>query len=237
MIARREFIAAFGGAAAWPLVAQAQGDDPIPHVAVLLAGEEDDPDLRARVAGLRSGLERLGWFEDRNIRITFRYAGGRLDRFQPLAKELVALQPKLILAQTPPVVAAVLRETSAISIVFVDVADPFGPGFIASLARPSGNVTGLATIEASIVGKWLAMLKEIASDLNRVLLLGNPKTSSFDYFHRSAEALRLHLRSSSWRVGLRLKAISSTRSQRLRACRMVVWRSRRIRLRYFIAIS
>ena len=189
MIARREFIAAFGGAAAWPLVAQAQGDDPIPHVAVLLAGEEDDPDLRARVAGLRSGLERLGWFEDRNIRITFRYAGGRLDRFQPLAKELVALQPKLILAQTPPVVAAVLRETSAISIVFVDVADPFGPGFIASLARPSGNVTGLATIEASIVGKWLAMLKEIASDLNRVLLLGNPKTSSFDYFHRSAEAL------------------------------------------------
>jgi ABC-type uncharacterized transport system substrate-binding protein len=187
---RREFITLLGGAAAsWPLVAQAQRDGPIPHVAVLLAGQEDDSDLRARLAGLRSGLERLGWFEGRNIRITYRYAAGRPDRFQPLAKELVALQPKLIVAQTPPVVAAVLRETSAIATVFVDVADPIGPGFIASLVRPGGNVTGFLTMEASIAGKWLAMLKEIAPDLSRVILLGNPKTTSFDYFHRSAEAL------------------------------------------------
>jgi putative ABC transport system substrate-binding protein len=173
----------------WPLVAQAQREDPIRHVAVLLAGQEDDPDLRARLAGLRAGLERLGWFEGRNIRITYRFAEGRPDRFQPLAKELVAQHPELIVAQTPPVVAAVRRETSAIAIVFVDVADPFGPGFIASLARPGSNVTGLVTIEASIAGKWLAMLKEIAPDLARVFLLGNPKTTSFDYFQRSAEAL------------------------------------------------
>jgi putative ABC transport system substrate-binding protein len=186
---RREFITLLGGAVTWPLVARAQQDGPIPHVAVLLVGQEDDPDLRARLAGLRSGLERLGWFEGRNIRITYRYAEGKPDRFQPLAKELVALHPELIVAQTPPVVAAVLRETNAIATVFVDVADPFGPGFIASLARPGGNVTGLVTIEASIAGKWLAMLKEIAPDLTRVVLLGNPKTTSFDYFHRSAEAL------------------------------------------------
>jgi putative tryptophan/tyrosine transport system substrate-binding protein len=187
---RREFITLLGGAAAsWPLVALAQREDPIRHVAVLLAGREDDPDLRARLAGLRSGLERLGWFEGRNIRITYRFAEGRPDRFQPLAKELVAQHPELIVAQTPPVVAAVRRETSAIAIVFVDVADPFGPGFIVSLARPGSNVTGLVTIEASIAGKWLAMLKEIAPDLARVVLLGNPKTTSFDYFQRSAEAL------------------------------------------------
>src|SRR5215469_13726520 len=145
---RREFITLLGGAAAaWPLAAQAQRDGPIPHVAVLLAEQEDDPDLRARLAGLRSGLERLGWFEGRNIRITYRYAEGGPDRFQPLAKELVAIHPELIVAQTPPVVAAVLRETSAIATLFVDVSDPFGPGFIASLARPGGNVTGLVTIE------------------------------------------------------------------------------------------
>jgi putative ABC transport system substrate-binding protein len=189
-VKRRAFITLLGGAAAaWPLTARAQREGPIPHVAVLLAEQEDDPDLRARLAGLRSGLERLGWFEGRNIRITYRYAEGRPDRFQPLAKELVALHPELIVAQTPPVVAAVLRETSAIATLFVDVSDPFGPGFIASLARPGGNVTGLVTIEASIAGKWLAMLKEIAPDLTRVALLGNPKTTSFDYFHRSAEAL------------------------------------------------
>jgi putative ABC transport system substrate-binding protein len=189
MIRRREFISLISGAATWPLAARAQRDDPIPLVAVLLAGQEVDPDLQARLAGLRSGLERLGWFEGRNIRITYRYAEGRPNRFQPLAKELVALHPELIIAQTPPVVAAVRRETSAIAIVFVDVADPFGPGFVASLARPGGNVTGLVTIEGSIAGKWLAMLKEIAPDLTRVVFLGNPKTTSFDYFHRSAEAL------------------------------------------------
>jgi putative ABC transport system substrate-binding protein len=186
---RREFITLLGGAAAWPLAARAQREDPIRHVAVLLASQENDPDLRARLAGLRSGLERLGWFEGRNIRISYRFAEGRPDRFQPLAKELVAEHPELIVAQTPPVVAAVRRETSAIPIVFVDVADPFGPGFIASLAPPGGNVTGLVTIEASIAGKWLAMLKEIAPDLAHVVLLGNPKTTSFDYFQRSAEAL------------------------------------------------
>jgi putative tryptophan/tyrosine transport system substrate-binding protein len=187
---RREFITLLGSAAAaWPLAARAQREDPTRHVAVLLAGQEDDPDLRGRLAGLRSGLERLGWFEGRNIRITYRFAEGRADRFQPLAKELLDLNPELIVAQTPPVVAAVRRETSKIPIVFVDVADPFGPGFIASLARPGGNVTGLVTIEASIAGKWLAILKEIAPDLVRVVLLGNPKTTSFDYFQRSAEAL------------------------------------------------
>jgi putative ABC transport system substrate-binding protein len=186
---RREFITLFGGTVASPLVARAQQDDSMRHVAVLLASEEDDPDLRARLAGLRSGLERLGWFDGRNIRVTYRFAEGRPDRFQPLAKELVASNPELIVAQTPPVVAAVLRETSKIPIVFVDVADPFGPGFIASLARPGGKVTGLVTIEASIAGKWLAMLKEIAPDLARVVLLGNPRTTSFDYFLQSAEAL------------------------------------------------
>jgi ABC-type uncharacterized transport system substrate-binding protein len=182
---RREFIALLGGAVAWPFATRAQQAARMPHIGVLLAGGENDPDLQARLAGFRQGLERLGWSDGRNIRVDYRFGEGRPDQFQPLAKDLVALQPDVIVAQTAQVVATMKRETSAIPIVFVDVADPIGRGFVASLARPGGNLTGLLSFEQSISGKWLAMLKEISPGLERVALVGNPKTSTFDYFQRA----------------------------------------------------
>ena len=184
---RREFITLLGGAAAWPLAARAQQVSHMPRVGVLLA-EADDQGMQARLEGLRQGLERLGWSDGRNIRVVYRFGEGKSDRFQPLAKELVAMRPDLIVAQTPPVVGAVLKETSVVPIVFVDVSDPIGAGFIANLARPGGNLTGLVSFEAGIVGKWLAMLKEIDPDLARVALVGNPKTTAFAYFQSAATA-------------------------------------------------
>jgi putative ABC transport system substrate-binding protein len=184
-VKRREFITLIGGAAAaWPVTAQAQQGSRMPNVSVLLA-ETDDRGMQERLAGLRQGLERLGWSDGRNIQMVYRFCEGEPDRFQPLAKELVGMQSDLIVAQTPLVVAAVRQETSTIPIVFVDVSDPIGPGFVASLARPGGNITGMLTFEGGIVGKWLAMLKEIAPGLARVALVGNPKTTAFDYFLRA----------------------------------------------------
>jgi putative tryptophan/tyrosine transport system substrate-binding protein len=186
---RREFIAALGGAAAWPLTAAAQQAARTPRVAVLIANEETDRESQARLSGLTQGLERLGWKDGRNIQVDYRFAEGRPDRFQSLAKELIALQPDVIVAQTPPVVAAFQRETDKIPIAFVDVSDPIGAGFIASVARPGANITGMLSFESDIVGKWLAMLREIAPNLSRVMLLGNSKTTAFDFFLRSAAAI------------------------------------------------
>jgi len=186
---RRDFITLVGGAAAaWPLAARAQQGERMRRVGVLIAASEDDPDMRSRLAGFRQGLERLGWADGRNLRVDYVFAGGQPERFRPLARELIARKPDVLFAQTPPAVAAMQRETREIPIVFADVSDPVGPGFIASLARPGGNLTGVISFEASITGKWLAMLKEIAPGLARVALLGNPKTSSFDYYKQGAEA-------------------------------------------------
>ena len=186
---RREFITLLGGGAAWPLAARAQQPERMRRIGVLVAQAEGDPDMKARLAGFREVLKRLGWSEARNIRIDTRFAAGRADQFQLLSKELVALQPDVILAHTTPVAATLQRESRVIPIVFISVSDPIGAGFVASLARPSGNLTGVLQYEASITGKWLAMLKEIAPGLTRSALLASPKTTAFDYFRRSAEAL------------------------------------------------
>ena len=182
---RREFIAGLGGTVVWPVAARAQ--ERLRHIGVLVVSAKDDPDTAARVAGFRQGLERLGWVEGRNIRIDYRYAAGQTDRFQPLAQELIALQPEAILAHSTPIAAALQRESRTIPIVFTNVSDPVGSGFIASLARPGGNLTGLLLYEAGITGKWLAMLKEIAPRLEHVVAIGNPKTTPYEYFVRSAE--------------------------------------------------
>ena len=139
--------------------------------------------------GVSAGLERLGWSEGRNVRIDTRFARANVDQHQALAKELVALQPDVIVAQTTPVVTALQRESRAIPIVFVYVSDPVGSGLVASLARPGGNLTGLLLYEASIVGKWLAMLREIAPRIARAALVADPKTPIYDYFLRAAEAI------------------------------------------------
>jgi ABC-type uncharacterized transport system substrate-binding protein len=184
---RREFITLLGGAAAWPLAARAQQADRVRRIGALFPIAESDPEQAARRAALQQTLERLGWMEEKNVQLDFRFAGGP-DRFSPLAKEIVAQQPDVIFAQTPGVVAAVKRETQTIPIVFANVSDPIGAGFVTSLARPGGSITGMQLFEASIAGKWLSMLKEIAPQLKRATLMGNPKTTAFDYFLQIVEA-------------------------------------------------
>ena len=190
MSTRRDFITLLGGAAAmWPLAARAQQAERIRRIGVLMGYAESDSEAQANIAGFREGLQKLGWSEGRNLRLDTRFAAGSPDQFPVLAKELVAMQPDVILAHSPPIAAALQHESRAIPIVFVSVSDPIGAGFVESLARPGGNITGMLQYEAGIAGKWLAMLKEIAPGLGRVMLLGNPKTTAFDYFQHSAEAL------------------------------------------------
>ena len=184
---RREFIAGLAGVAAWPLCSHAQQTGRKLRIAVLIGYAEDDPETKARLAALRQGLEKRGWSEGRNIQIETRFAAGREDKYEILAKELVAIQPDVILAHTTQVVAALQRESRAIPIVFVNVSDPVGSGFIANLARPGGNLTGVLQYEPGIIGKWLGMLKEIAPRVERVALVANPKTTTYDYFPRAAE--------------------------------------------------
>jgi putative ABC transport system substrate-binding protein len=184
---RREFITLLGGAAAWPLAARAQQPDRIRRIGVLVSLPEDDEGTKTRLAGLRQGLERLGWSEGRNVSIEYRF-GGTGAQAQLLAKELVALQPDVILCQASPPTSALQRETRTIPIVFVGVADPIGSGFVAGLARPGGNLTGFLLFEASITGKWLAMLKDIAPGLARAALVINPKTAPYHYFLQEAHA-------------------------------------------------
>jgi ABC-type uncharacterized transport system substrate-binding protein len=189
MSSRREFITLLGGAAAtWPLAARAQQAERVRRIGVLMNFAENDPEAKSRLAALRHGLERRGWSEGRNVHLDYRFTAVSAERTEVLAKELVALHPDVILANSSAVAVVLQRETRAIPIVFVNVSDPIGLGFIASLARPGGNFTGVLHLEASIVGKWLAMLKEIAPSLTRAALMGNPKTTSFDYFVQSAQA-------------------------------------------------
>jgi putative tryptophan/tyrosine transport system substrate-binding protein len=177
---RREFITLLtGAAAAWPLVARAQADR-VRRVGVLMAHAETDPDFRACLAAFLEGLEKLGWTEGRNIRFDMRW--GALDdagQRQRSAKELVALQPDVIVTQNTPPTAAMLQETRTIPIIFVIVADPVGSGFVESIPRPGGNATGFNVFDARIVGKWLQLLKEIAPRVDRVAILFNPATAPY----------------------------------------------------------
>jgi putative ABC transport system substrate-binding protein len=157
------------------------------RIGVLMSFAADDADANARLAAFHQELERLGWSQQSNLHIDYRFAAANVDQYVPLAKELVALQPEVILAQSTQITASLQQITSAIPIVFTNVSDPIGSGFIASLARPGGNLTGALQFEAGIMGKLLAMLREIAPQLTRVGLVGNPKTSPFDYFLHGAE--------------------------------------------------
>jgi ABC-type uncharacterized transport system substrate-binding protein len=159
------------------------------RIGVLVSYPEDDPEMRARLAAFRQGLERLGWSEGRNVRIDYRFAADHPDRYQPLAKELVSLQPDVLFAYTTPIAVTFQQESRSIPIVFAGVSDPIGSGLVASLSRPGGNITGLLLYEEGITGKWLAMLKEIAPSLSRAALIANPNRTPFDYFVRSAKSV------------------------------------------------
>jgi len=183
-VKRREFITLIGGAAAWPLAARAQQGERMRRIGVLMPLAADDPIGQARITALREGLEKLGWTEGRNIRIDTRWTTtGDVESMQRFTKELVALQPDLIVTQSTPITATLLQVTRTIPIVFALVADPVGSGFVASFAKPGGNVTGFVTIEPTMAGKWLELLKEIAPRVARVAFLFNPATATyFEYW-------------------------------------------------------
>ena len=188
---RREFITLLGGAAAaWPLAAGAQKPGGVRRIGVLLSVAESDPEGKAQLSGFTLGLAELGWIDGRNLRMEVRWCGGDVDQIRTFAKELVALQPDLIVAQGTPVTAALQRETRTIPIVFVVVTDPVGDGFVAGLSHPGGNITGFLISESAITAKMFELLTEIAPGLRRVAMLFNPDTApgGGTYYFRDFEA-------------------------------------------------
>jgi putative ABC transport system substrate-binding protein len=187
---RRKFLTLLVGAAAGgsnKVGAQQQASS-LRRIGALWSLSEANPDMQARLTQFNQGLVRLGWLEGKNIHLDGRFAAGETDRFESLAKALVASKPEAIVAQSTPVALALFRETRSIPIVFVSVSDPIGSGLVASLSRPGGNVTGVLLYEEGIIGKWLAMLKEVAPKLARVAIAANPKTTPFEYFLQAAKS-------------------------------------------------
>jgi putative ABC transport system substrate-binding protein len=159
-------------------MARAQGER-MRRVAFLHPYAENDPEVRARVAAFRRGLEALGWIENRNIRIEHLYSGGDLEQIQTYARELVRSVPDLIVGSGTPVIAALKQATDTIPVVFSVVNDPVRQGFVATLSHPGGNITGFTFLEFPLIGKWLEMLKAIAPDVRRMTLMYNPDTAPF----------------------------------------------------------
>ena len=149
------------------------------RVGVLSNFAESDLEAQSMVEALHQTLQELGWVEGRNLRFDHRWAAGNSTRIQAFAKALVALQPDVIVGHVTPAVAALQKETSTIPIVFIQVSDPIGAGFIANLAHPGGNITGFTTYEPTMVGKWVEMLKEMAPRVSRLAFLFNPQTAPF----------------------------------------------------------
>jgi putative tryptophan/tyrosine transport system substrate-binding protein len=176
---RRDLIALLGSTAvSWPLGARAQQQpERMRRVGMLIGYAEHDQETQARLAAFRQGLERLGWTDGRNVRIDYRFAPAGPDQAQLYAKELIALGPDVLVGNSTPASAALLRETRTIPIVFVGVSDPVGSGLVVSIARPGGNTTGFTNFEPSLTGKWLELLKEIAPGTVRVAVIYNPKTA------------------------------------------------------------
>jgi len=173
-VKRREFIKLLGGAAAWPLAASAQTDERVRRIGVLLAHLESDAQGQTAIKTFQKSLRTLGWIDGRNVRFDIRWGRGDADRYRSYAAELVALAPDVIFGNTSPVVAALQQATRTVPIVFAAVIDPVGAGFVASLARPGGNITGFSLFEYGISGKWLALLKELAPSVTRVAVLRDP---------------------------------------------------------------
>jgi ABC-type uncharacterized transport system substrate-binding protein len=177
---RRSFIALLGSAAlAWPLAARGQQGERMRRIVFLHSLAENDPEVQARIAAFRQGLEALGWTEKRNVQIEHRFSRGDIARIQAYAAELVSSAPDLIIATSSPVTAALKQATHTIPIVFSVVNDPVGQGFVASLARPGGNITGFTFVDFPMIGKWLEILKEFAPGVRRVALMFNPHTAPY----------------------------------------------------------
>jgi putative ABC transport system substrate-binding protein len=176
---RREFITLLGGAAVvWPLAGRAQQSDKMRRIGVMIALPEGDPELKKWIAAFLRGLEKLGWSDGQNVRVDYRFAPAGA-RAPELAKELLALQPDVVVAFSGPVTVAFQRATHTVPIVFIGIADAIAQGFIRSLAHPDRNLTGLTMYEASVSGKYLSMLKEMEPQLTHAAFMANPKTAPY----------------------------------------------------------
>jgi putative ABC transport system substrate-binding protein len=186
-VRRREFISVLGGAAAWPLGARAQQGERVRRIGVMIATGESDPVTQSRITAFRQGLQALGWTDGRNIKIDYRWDIADPERARLAAKELVALTPDVILPSTTPMLAAVRQETRSLAVVFVNVSDPVGTGFVESLAQPGGNITGFTNFEYAMGGKWLQLLKEIAPSVTRAATIANPQNPNTALYLRAIE--------------------------------------------------
>jgi putative ABC transport system substrate-binding protein len=184
---RRAFIAALAGAGAWPLSAQAQTREPTRRIAVLVGAGEAIPGTKQRVAALVQGLRELGWTEGHNIRMDFRFTAD-VDRMRSYAAEVIGLEPDVIVAHSNPFLANLLPVNRAIPIVFIQISDPVGSGFVNTLARPGGVITGFTNFEAEIGSKWMELLKEIAPRVSRTLFLHHAETAANVALLMGAEA-------------------------------------------------
>jgi putative ABC transport system substrate-binding protein len=191
-INRRTALGLVGGTLAWPLafplVAHAQR---IPTVGVLMAGEERAPDNQTRIAAFRKGFAEQGWKDGENVRLVVRWSAGKSELISQYAKELVALTPDVILANSTPVISAFHRLTTSVPVVFALAMDPIGLGQVQSLAHPGGNFTGFTFIDPELIGKWMGLLKDVAPATTRAALLFNPATSpAYHKFVKELTAVR-----------------------------------------------
>jgi putative tryptophan/tyrosine transport system substrate-binding protein len=193
-VRRRDFMAVLGGAAVpsilWRSAACAQDGGEPRRVGVLSSLGESDPEARSMAASFRRALQEAGWIDGRNVRIEHRWAAGSVERLEAFAKELVGWRANVIVAHTTPSVIALRKETATIPIVFAQISDPIGAGFIANVARPGGNITGFSNFEASIGSKWIELLKETAPGVMRGAILFNPETAPYvgRYYQEPFEA-------------------------------------------------
>lgn len=193
---RREFIAALGGATAWPFAARTQQPERERVIGLLMGFAESDSAARSLVTSFRSALAKLGWMEGSGLRIEIRWSNGSETRMGAFAKELVNLRPDVIVGQTTPVMGVLARETQTIPIVFTFVTDPIGSGFVATLARPGGNISGFTANDPTLGGKWVELLKEIAPRTTHVAVLFNSRTAPQNKFfmpslHAAASSLTI----------------------------------------------
>ncbi|MGB6286568.1 MAG: ABC transporter substrate-binding protein [Xanthobacteraceae bacterium] len=181
---RREFITLLGGTVVvWSFAVRAQQTERMRHLGVLMAFSENDPEAQSWAGGFREELGKLGWIEGHNIQIDIRWATADVESLQRFAKQLVALQPDLILTGSTPAPAAMRQETNTIPIVFAMVGDPVGSGFVASLSRPGGNLTGFTPIENSLGGKWVELLKEVAPRVAKLAMVFDPAMAPFASYY------------------------------------------------------
>src|SRR6516225_6689268 len=181
---RRDFIKVVAGSAmTWPFAARSQQSERMRHIAILMAFSESDSEAQSWAGGFREELGKLGWTEGHNIQIDTRWATADVESLERSAKQLVARQPDLILTGSTPATAAMRQQTNTIPIVFAMVGDPVGSGFVASLLRPGGNLTGFVPIENSLGNKWVELLKEVAPRVVRVALVFDPAMEAFTSYY------------------------------------------------------